>query len=145
MALIFSDPNSAGPFASFQIKDVVTKVFKLPYSLFVNGGGTPTLLGRLPADASIIRISTWVETALAGNTVSAPTLSLGTASSGTQFTSALAITNTVKSYVTANLVTGILQAYQQPLGADINLWALGDCTSGPPTSGLIYLIVEYVR
>jgi len=145
MALIFSDPNSAGPFSSFQIKDVVTKVFKLPYSLFVNGGGTPTLLGRLPADSSIVRISTWVETALAGNTVSAPTLSLGSASSGTQFTSALAITNTVKTYALAGLVTGILQPYAIPLGQDIDLWALGACTSGPPTSGLIYLIVEYVR
>lgn len=145
MALIFSNPNSAGPFSTFQVKEIQTKVFKLPYTLFVNGGGTPTLLGKLPADASILRISTWVQTALAGNTVSAPTLSLGSTSSGTQFTSALAITNTVKSYVTAALVTGILQEYAVPLGGEINLWALGDCTSGPPTSGLIYLIVEYVR
>jgi len=145
MSLIFSDPNSAGPFSSFQVKEPKVKVFKLPYTLFVNGGGTPTLLGKLPQDASIIRISTWVETALAGNTVSAPTLSLGSASSGTQFTSALAITNTVKTYAAANLVTGILQSYAVPQGGEIALWALGDCTSGPPTSGLIYLIVEYVR
>ena len=145
MALIFTDPNSAGPFSTFQVKEAKVKVFKLPYTLFVNGGGTPTLLGKLPADASIIRISTWVETALAGNTVSAPTLSLGSASGGTQFTSALAITNTVKTYAVSNLVTGIMQSYGVPLGGEINLWALGDCTSGPPTSGLIYLMVEYVR
>lgn len=145
MSLIFSDPNSAGPFSTFQVKEPKVKVFKLPYTLFVNGGGTPTLLGKLPADASILRISTWVQTALAGNTVSAPTLSLGSASSGTQFTSALAITNTVKSYVTSALVTGMLAEYAVPLGGEINLWALGDCTSGPPTSGLIYLIVEYIR
>ena len=145
MALIFTDPNSAGPFSSFQVKDPDYKVFRVPFGLFVNGGGTPTLLGRLPADSSIISIATWVKTALAGNTVSAPTMSLGSASSGTQFTSALAITNTTGTYAVCTPVTGILQAYQVPLSQDIDIWFLGACTSGPPTSGEVYVIVEYVR
>jgi hypothetical protein len=53
MAIVFTDPNSAGPFATFQVKDVVTKVFKLTYANFATGN-VDTLIGRLPADASIL-------------------------------------------------------------------------------------------
>ena len=144
MAFIYTDPNVAAPFITFQVKDVTTKVFKLPFSYFTSAG-TNTLVGVLPADASILKFTTWVKTALSGNTVSAPTISIGTASAGTQFASAVAITNTTGTEAVVTPVTGIMQAHDNINRTDIPLWVGGGCTSGPPTAGEIYLMVEYVR
>lgn len=144
MALIFTDPNSAGPFSTFQDKDVHVKVFKLTYANFTTSN-TDALIGRLPADASITRVSTWLKTAFAGNSVASPVLSLGSTSGGTEFSSAVAITNTVSTYATHTPITGILQAYQVPLGSEISLYARGGCSTGNPTSGELYVIVEFVR
>ena len=144
MALIFTDPNSSGPFSTFQVKDVVTKVFKLTYANFTTGN-TDTLIGRLPADASILRIDTWLKTAFSGNSVTSPVLSLGSASGGTQFSSAVALTNTTGTYAVHSPVTGILQAYDVPLGQEISLYARGGCSTGNPTAGELYIVVQYVR
>ena len=91
MALIFTDPNSAGPFSTFQAKDVYTKVFKLTYANF-STSNTDTLIERFPADTSILQVTTWLKTAFSGNSVSSPVLSLGSTSGGTQFSSAVALT-----------------------------------------------------
>ena len=144
MALIFTDPNSAGPFSDFQVKDVVVKVFKLTYANFATTN-VDTLIGRLPADASIIGVNTWLKTAFAGNSVSSPVLSLGSTSGGTEFSSAVALTNTTGTYAQHSPMTGILQAYQVPLGQEISLYARGGCSTGNPTSGELYVIVKYVR
>ncbi len=144
MAFVYIDPNPAAPFATFQIKDVVCKAFKLTYANF-GTTAVNTNVGILPADASIIRVTTWVKTALSGNSVSSPTISLGSASAGTQFTNALAITNTTGTYAVASPITGIMQAYEVPLGSDIPLWVSGGCSTGNPTAGEIYLLVEYIR
>ena len=144
MALIFTDPNTAGPFTSFQIKDVTLKVFRLTNTNFATTN-VDTLVGALPADSSIVRISTWVKTALSGNGVTLPTISLGTTSAGTDFLSALAVTNTTGTYATASPVTGIMQAYNPPYTQDIRLYVRGGATTGNPTAGEIYLLVEYVR
>ena len=92
MALIFTDPNTAGPFTTFQAKDIVVKVFKLTFANFTTGN-TDALIGRLPADASIVEIDTWLKTAFSGNGVTSPVLSLGSASGGSQFSSAVALTS----------------------------------------------------
>jgi hypothetical protein len=144
MALIFSDPNSAGPFSTFQIKEPAVKVFKLTFANFTTGN-TDALIGRLPADASIMRITTWLKTAFSGNGVTSPVLSLGSASGGTQFSSAVALTNTVGTYATHTPVTGIMQEYAVPLGQEISLYARGGCSSGNPTAGELMVMVEYVR
>ena len=144
MALIFTDPNSVGPFASFQLKDVQARVFKLDYTFF-STSGVNTKLGVLPADASILKITTWLKTAFAGNSVSSPTLSLGTASGGTQFSNAVALTNTTGTLVAHSPVTGIMQPYNVPNTTDINIWANGGCSTGNPTSGELYVYVEFVR
>lgn len=144
MALIFTDPNSSGPFSTFQVKDVVTKVFKLTFANFTTGN-TDALIGRLPADASIVTVKTWLKTAFAGNSVASPVLSLGSTSGGTEFSSAVALTNTVGTYAVHTPITGILQAYQVPLSGEIPLYARGGCSTGSPTSGELYVIVEYVR
>lgn len=144
MALIFTDPNTAGPFTTFQAKDVSVKVFKLTFANFTTGN-TDALIGRLPADASILTVETWLKTAFSGNGVTAPVLSLGSTSGGTQFSSAVALTNTTGTFALHSPVTGIMQEYQVPLPGDISLYARGGCSTGNPTAGELYLVVKYVR
>lgn len=144
MALIFTDPNTAGPFTTFQAKDIVVKVFKLTFANFTTGN-TDALIGRLPADASIVEIDTWLKTAFSGNGVTSPVLSLGSASGGSQFSSAVALTNTTGTYAVHSPVTGILQDYQVPLAGDISIFARGGCSTGNPTAGELYVVVKYVR
>ena len=144
MALIFNDPNPAGPFPTFQVKDVVTKVFKLTYANF-STSGVNTLIGSLPANASIVRLAYWNKTKLAGNSISAAALSLGTSSGGTDFCTVFDVFTASGTYANISPVTGILQPYNPPYSSDIQLWANGGTTTGTPTSGEIYIIVEYVR
>lgn len=144
MALIFSDPNTAGPFSTFQVKDVVVKVFKLTFANFTTTN-TDALIGRLPADASIVEVNTWLKTAFSGNSVASPVLSLGSTSGGTEFSSAVALTNTTGTYANHTPITGILQPYAVPLGGEINLYARGGCSTGNPDAGELYVIVRYVR
>jgi hypothetical protein len=144
MAIIYSDPNSAGPFSTFQVKDVVTRIFRLTFANFTTAN-TDTLIGRLPADASILEVNTWLRTAFSGNGVTLPVLSLGSASGGSQFSSAVAITNTAGTFAPHTPMTGILQEYQVPLAGEINLFARGGCSTGNPTAGELLVIVKYVR
>ena len=144
MALIFTDPNSAGPFSTFQVKEVQVKVFKLTFANFATGN-VDTLLGRLPADASIVRFEYWNKTKLAGNSISAAALSLGSTSGGTEFVSAFDVFTTVGTQAVLSPVTGILQPYAIPLGGEIPIYARGASTTGTPTSGEIYVTVYYVR
>ena len=144
MAIIFTDPNTAGPFTTFQIKDIVCKVFKLTFANF-STAGVNTLVGRLPADASIIEMDYWNQTKLAGNSISAATMSVGSTSGGTEFVNAFNVFTTVGTEAPLSPITGILQPYAVPLGGDIPIYVNGTSTTGTPTSGEIYLIVKYVR
>jgi hypothetical protein len=144
MALIFTDPNAAGPFATFQVKDVTTKVFKLTNANF-GTSAVNTYVGALPADASIMRISLWVKTQLAGGGITAATINVGVTSGGTDFISAYSAFGTAGTYAVVSPVTGILQAYNPPMATDVRIYVGGTATTGAPTSGEIYLLVEYVR
>lgn len=143
MAFIYGDPNTAGPFASYQIKDVVVKVIKLTFANFTTAG-VNAFVAQIPADASILGFETWVKTAL-NNGATSPTISLGTAAAGTQFASAVAITNTIGTQALVSPVAGILQEYNPPYTADIPLWVRGACSTANPTAGEIYLVIKYVR
>ena len=143
MAFIFNDPNSAGPFSSFQIKDIVCKAVKLTAANFTTAG-VNALVAALPADATILGFDTWVKTAL-DNTATLPTLSIGTVSAGTQFASAVAITNTVGTNAKLSPVTGIFQAYNPPYTGDIQIWVRGACSTANPVNAEIYLLIYYVR
>ena len=140
-----SDPAPQGPTVlSGPVKDLQVKVVRLTSANFTTTG-VNTLVAALPADATMISIRTWVGTALAGNGVTAPLLSLGSASAGTQFLNALALTNTSGTAALASPITGIHQAYQVPYAGDIGLWVRGICSTGNPTSGEIFMAIEYVR
>jgi hypothetical protein len=145
MALIFTDPNPSGPFATFQVKDIQCKVFKLTNTNF-GTAAVNTLLGALPAQASIVGMSLWVKTQLAGGSVSAATLSVGTASAGTQFVNANAAAFGAAGVKTAlSPINNIMQPYNPPYSTgDIQIWASGAATTGNPTSGEMYLQVDYV-
>ena len=140
-----SDPNPGGPSATSNIKDVSTKVVKLTSANFST---TPinTNVAVLPADATILSFRLWVKTQLAGGSISAATISLGTASAVTQFVNASALAfGTAGTYSVMPAVSGIMQNYNIPYGTDIQVWVNGTATTGIPTSGEIYLMIEYVR
>lgn len=138
------DPNPGGPTATSNDKVVHTKVVKLTSANF-STGNTDTLVAVLPADSTIIDLSFWVRTQLAGGSISAATLSLGSASGGTQFTSATNVFGAAGTNTKIASVSGIMQNYGLPLGSDIQIWARGTATTGNPTSGEIYVTITYVR
>lgn len=139
------DPYPNAPTVlSGPVKDIQAKVVKLSSANF-STTGTNTLVAVLPADATILSFRSWVKTALSGNSVSAPTLTLGTTSGGTDFASAVSMTNTTGTYAVLTPVTGIVQNYNIPYSTDINIWFKGSCSTGNPTAGEVYLIIEYVR
>lgn len=136
-------PNAPTPLSG-PVKDLQVKVVKLSSANYTTAG-TNTLVAVLPADASIISMRHWTKTVLSGNGVTSPTATIGATSAGTDYTSALAVTNTTGTYTVATPITGIVQNYQVPLSGDLNIWYKGSCSTGNPTAGEIYLIIEYVR
>jgi hypothetical protein len=139
------DPNPGGPSAISNDKVTHVKVVKLTSANF-STTNVDTLLAVLPADSSIVSFRSWVKTALTGNSVATPTLALGSASGGAQFMAANAFpagTAGVATFLTP--VLAIMQNYQVPLGADIQIWGRGACATGNPTAGEMYLTIEYVR
>jgi len=140
------DPAVNAPTATSNIKDVVVKVVKLSAANFTVTTATNTLVAVLPADASILRMDLWVKTQLAGGSVSAATLALGTASGGAQLMAAnSAAFGAAGVSSTLTPIIGIMQNYSIPLGSDIQVWAAGLATTGTPTSGEMYLSIYYVR
>ena len=141
-----SDPAAGtGPSTTSNVKDIVVKAVKLTSANF-STTAVNTMVARLPADATILSFRFWVKTQLAGNSISAATVSIGSASAGTQFVSASALAfGTAGTYTVMPAVTGIFQNYNVPLGSDIDIWVSGLATTGIPTSGEMYLAIEYVR
>jgi hypothetical protein len=140
------DPNPNGPSAISNIKDVVVKVVKLTSANYTVTTSTKTLVAVLPADATILDMKLWVKTQLAGGSISAATLALGTTSGGTEIMAANAAAYGAAGVnSTLTPVVGMMQNYSLPLGADIQVWASGLATTGTPTSGEQYLSIYYVR
>jgi hypothetical protein len=140
-----SDPNPGGPSPISGVKNVFCKVAKLTSANF-STTNVDTLVIELPADATILSFRLWVRTQLAGGSVSAATVAIGSASGGAQFHAASALAfGTAGTYTVLPTPLAIMQNYNVPLGADIQIWARGTATTGNPTSGELYLMVEYTR
>lgn len=139
------DPNPTGPTPISNIKDVVTKVVKLTSANFTVTTATNTLVAMLPADATILSMRYWNKTKLAGGSIAGAAMSVGSTSGGTEFVSAFDVFTTVGTMAFLSPITGIMQNYSLPLGGDIPIWVKGLATTGSPTSGEIYLVIEYVR
>lgn len=139
------DPNPGGPNASSNVKETTVKVCKLTSANF-STSNVDTLVAVLPADATILSFRLWVKTQLAGGSISAATLALGSASGGAQFMAANSAAfgaAGVSTWLTP--IVGVMQNYQAGATGDINIWARGNATTGNPTSGEMYLTIEYVR
>ena len=140
-----SDPSPIGPTPlSGPPKDVQIKLVRLTSANFTTTG-TNSLVAVLPADASILGFRVWTKAALTGNSVASPTMGLGLTSGGTDFASAVAVTNTSGTYAVTTPVSNIMQAYNIPYGQDIPIWFRGGCSTGNPTAGELFLLIEYVR
>lgn len=155
MALIFqsgqvavSDPATGGgpqgPTATSNIKDVITKVVKLTSANF-GTVAVNTKVAVLAPDVSIIKMTLWVNNQLSGGGITAATFSVGSASGGTQFINGLTAFATAGTYAVLTPITGIMQPYNVPYSADIQIWVSGTATIGNPTAGDMYLAIEYVR
>lgn len=143
MAFIYGDPNTAGPFSTFQIKQEEIIAVKLTFADFTTGPASRKV-AMLPADVSIVSMSYWNKTKLAGNSITTATLSVGTSSAGTQFVNAQDVFTTVGTRIALSPIAGILQPYAIPLGGEIAIYATGTVDANP-TSGEIYLIISFVR
>lgn len=140
------DPSPTGPTANSNDKDVHVKVVKLTSANYAVTTSVKTLVAVLPADATILNMNLWVKTQLAGGSISAATLAIGTTSGGAELMAANAAAYGAAG-VNAILtpIIGIMQNYGVPLGGDIPVFASGLATTGTPTSGEQYLSIYYVR
>jgi hypothetical protein len=140
-----SDTNPGGPSVTSNIKDLVVKVVRLTSANF-STTNVDVLAAVLPADATILDINLWVKTQLAGGGITAATISVGSSSGGTQFINANASAFSAAGvYNYMSPINNIMQNYQVPAGSDIQIFVRGTATTGNPTSGEMYLVVEYVR
>lgn len=140
-----SDPNPGGPSATSNIKNKLMKVVKLSSANF-STANVDTLVAVLPADATIAGFDLWVRTQLAGGSVSAATLAIGSASGGAQFHAASALAfGTAGTFSVMPTPLAIFQNYNIPQGADIPIWIRGVASTGNPTSGELYLVIHYAR
>lgn len=139
-----SDPNPGGPSATSNVKDVQCKVVRLTSANF-GTSAVNTLVAVLPADATILNMQLLVKTQLAGGGITAATVNLGTSSGGTQFASAVNAFGTAGANADVATLANVMQLYQVPLGADIQIYAGGTATTGAPTSGELFLTIYFVR
>lgn len=138
------DPNPGGPTATSNDKDLHVKVVKLTSANF-GTSAVNTLVAVLPADSTILSIDKVVKTQLAGGGITAATVNIGTVSGGTQFASAYSVFDAAGVNAMVTPLSNTMQNYILPLGADIQVWVGGTATTGAPTSGELYLVINYVR
>ena len=138
-------PTSTTPAA----KDVQVKAVKLTSADFVTGG-TASVKAYLPADASVIGFRTWTKTTFAGNGVTVVSLQIGITGTVAKYLAASTIPLTGPSVMAfptgAIAATGAFQEWDASApGGDVPLLFTGTATTGNPTSGEAYILIEYVR
>jgi len=139
-----SDPNPGGPSATSNIKEPKLTIVKLSSANF-STVGVNTMVAILPADSTIVKFRLHVKTQLAGGSISAATVALGTASGGAQLAAATSAFGANGANNDITPAVGIMQVYNPPYGTDIQIWVLGTSTTGNPTSGEVFLVIEYLR
>jgi hypothetical protein len=120
------------------------KAVKLTFADFTTGG-TASVKAVLPKEASVTGFRFWTKTTFAGNSVSAVALQIGVTGTVAKYLASSALTLTGPSAVT--LPTGVSASVFQDAGAetsDQRLLFTGTATTGNPTSGEAYVLIEYV-
>lgn len=130
-------------------KDVVCKAVKLTSADFTTGG-TASVKAYIPADASLIRVSTYIKTTFSGNGVTALAYTLGVTGTAAKYvaSTSMGITAGAAAPVQAILAasTGAFQTYDPTAPtSDTALLFTGTATTGNPTAGEAYLLIEYIR
>lgn len=144
MSFNFGAPLPVGPTVnSPPSRDLRVSVAKLTAADF-STGGTSSVKLALPADASIVSLRLWVKTALSGNGITAASLSVGTPATPTNFVNAQSAFGAANSY-TLLPAANIMQDYNIPWTGDIQLYFTGTATTGNPTAGELYVVVEWIR
>jgi hypothetical protein len=144
MSFNFSAPLPVGPTTTTPVaKDLQVKAVKLTFADF-STGGTASVKAVLPADASIVGFRLWNKTILSGGGITAAALSIGIPGAATQFVNALAPGGT-GAYTVISTVGAIFQDLSLPQTSDIQLLFTGTATTGNPTAGEMYVLIEYVR
>jgi hypothetical protein len=144
MSFNFSTVSANGPTPTTPAaKDVQVKAVKLTFADFTTGG-TAAVKAVLPMDASIIGVRFWTKTTFSGNAVSALSLAIGVAGTATKYVNAaLSLTGGTYS-IPSSAVTNIFQDAGVET-TDQSLLFTGTATTGNPTAGEAYVLIEYVR
>lgn len=139
MAYDFNEPVTLGN----GIKQEYVKIVKLVASHFTTGGTTATR-EVLPADATITEIKYWKKTAFSGGSVSAVSLNIVNAATGTVYATGVDLHTPAAG---AQALVPIFNVFQQHDGnrVDAPLNFVGTATTGNPTAGEVYIVIKYVR
>lgn len=147
MSFMFNPgPNGPTP-TSPASKEISVKAVKLTFADFTTGG-TASVKAYLPCDASIVGFRHWTKTTYAGNGVTVVSLQIGVTGTVNKFLSATTLSLTggtagVATAITAG--TGAFQECDPTAPVDVALLFTGTATTGNPTSGESYVLIEYVR
>jgi hypothetical protein len=146
MSFNFSTAYPSGVMGSnAQVKALHLQAVKLTFADFATGG-LASVKAVLPADASIVGFRVWNKTILSGGGITAATLSIGvTGTAGKYVTSFNALGATGAYAFVPTAVTNIFQESDPTAPADISLLFTGTATTGNPTAGEMYVLIEYVR
>lgn len=125
-------------------KQVMTKAIKLTFADFTTGG-TAAVKAVMPKDASIIGFRLWNKTVLSGNGITAATLSIGVSGTATKYVNAVSALGASGAF--AFMATGIGNIMQDAgvETGDVRLLFTGTATTGNPTAGEMYVLIDYVR
>lgn len=140
MAYNFDEPVSI----SNGIKQEYVKIVKLTFADFKTGGQT-TMKEILPADAMITGIRYWKRTAFSGGSVSAVTLNIVQANTGSSLVTSFDAHTPAAGAQGFVATNGGATIFSGPATIDIPLNFVGTATTGNPTAGEIYIVVSYVR
>lgn len=139
-------PNGPTP-TSPTSKQVNVQAIKLTFADFTTGG-TASIKGYVPADASITNIRTWTKTTFSGNGVTVVSLQIGITGTVAKYVAASTLALTGPSVIgfPGGVASNIVQEYDPTApGGDIPLLFTGTATTGNPTAGEAYVLIEYVR
>lgn len=143
MAWNFSDTRVAALSPTSVKREV--KLVKLTYADFTTGG-TAAVKAVIPANSTIVGMGYWKKTAFSGNGITAATLSIGISGTATKYVNAFDVhTPAAGTRALFTPITNIMENYDPANRTDVSLLFTGTATTGNPTAGEMYVVIEYVR
>jgi hypothetical protein len=130
-------------------KTVQVKAVKLTFADFTTGG-TAAVKAALPADASVTGFKVWTKTTFSGNGVTVVSLQIGVTGTAAKYLASSTLTLTGPSAIAiptgVTSATGAFQEWDPTApNTDQQMLFTGTATTGNPTAGEAYVLIEYVR